>query len=40
MTGIGEQKVIAEQEGVAGCGNEMTGTGEYVRGHLVDRDCQ
>lgn len=40
MTGNGEQKVTAEQEGVAGCGTEMTGTGEYVKGPLVDRDCQ
>lgn len=28
---------IAGQEGVAGCGREVTGTGEKVRGHVVDR---
>lgn len=29
--------VTAGQEGAAGLGSEMTGTGETVRGHLVDR---
>ncbi len=37
MTETGAKGVIAGQEGVAGCGSEVTGIREKVRGHLVDR---
>lgn len=33
----GGKRVYSRPEGVAGCGSDMTSTGQTVRGHLVDR---
>ncbi len=37
VTGTGGKRVIAGKERVAGCRSEVAGTGDQVRGHLVDR---
>ncbi len=37
VSGPGGEGETAGQEGVSGCGSEVTETGEKVRGHLVDK---